>query len=107
MDYNNIAESLNRAKTLEEASLIMKGCIEIEIAVPITANEPTHRFVTFKCERAIQVLRDACEIERKFCEQTISELTSGKKEKKDAEIAEGEKQQKTRTLGTPIIEVPF
>lgn len=79
MNYDIIAESLNRAKTLEEASLIMKGCIEIEIAVPITANESTHRFVTFKCERAIQVLRDACEIEREFCEQAIRSESAEKK----------------------------
>lgn len=80
MNYDNIAESLNRAKTLEEATLIMDGCLEIEIAVPITSNEPTHRFVTFKSEKAIQVLKDACEIEKKFCEQTIrSEAVEKKK----------------------------
>ena len=83
MDYDIIAESLNRAKTLEEATLIMEECIEIEIAVPIPSIEPTHRFVTFKCERAIQVLKDACEIERQFCEQTIRSASAGKKEVKN------------------------
>lgn len=79
MNYDNIAEALNRAKTLEEATLIMDGCLEIEIAVPITSIEPTHRFITFKSERAIQVLKDAFEIEKKFCEQTIRSETVEKK----------------------------
>lgn len=80
MNYDNIAESLNRAKTLEEATRIMEDCLEIEIAVPIDSIEPTHRFITFKSEKAIQVLKDACEIEKKFCEQTIrSEMAEKKK----------------------------
>lgn len=79
MNYDNIAESLNRAKTLEEATRIMEDCLEIEIAVPIVSIEPTHRFVTFKSERAIKVLKDACEIEKKFCEQTIRSESAEKK----------------------------